>query len=31
MGVRELTTYKYVVRGEGQCRDGADAAMQMVR
>ncbi len=31
VGVRELTTYKYVVRGNGQCRDAADAAMQTVR
>lgn len=31
VGVRELTTYKYVVRGEGQCRDAADKAMQAVR
>lgn len=31
MGVRELTTYKYVVRGNGQCRDAGDAAMQTVR
>ncbi len=31
MGVRELTTYKYVVRGEGQCRDAADKAMQTVK
>ncbi len=31
MGVRELTTYKYVVRGDGQCRDAADTSMQTVR
>lgn len=31
VGVRELTIYKYVVRGEGQCRDSADKAMQTVR
>ena len=30
VGVRELTTYKYVVRGTGQCRD-ADPSMQTVR
>jgi glutamate-5-semialdehyde dehydrogenase len=30
VGVRELTTYKYVVRGDGQCRD-ADPSMQTVR
>jgi glutamate-5-semialdehyde dehydrogenase len=31
VGVRELTTYKYVIRGTGQCRDAADASMQTVR
>jgi glutamate-5-semialdehyde dehydrogenase len=31
MGVRELTTYKYVVRGDGQCRDAGDTSMQTVR
>lgn len=31
VGVRELTTYKYVIRGNGQCRDAADKAMQTVR
>lgn len=31
VGVRELTIYKYVVRGTGQCRDSADKAMQVVR
>ena len=30
MGVRELTSYKYVVKGTGQVRDGS-AAMQTVR
>jgi len=31
VGVRELTTYKYTVRGDGQCRDAEDKEMQTVR
>ncbi len=31
VGVKELTIYKYVVRGSGQCRDASDKSMQTVR